>query len=413
MDLRSTIRVAYIGLKTKKSRTFMTMLGIIIGISSVIIIVSVGGGAQSLILNQVKGMGSNLIGIFPGASEEEGPPPSALGIVNTTLKNSDLDAIIKNNSVPNAIAVTYYDRGVGTFQRQEKKYDGTFVGTTASYTKVHDVEMARGRFLNEDEEKDLARVVVLGAEVARELFGDNDPVGKNIKIKKEEFKVIGVVEKRGTQLFENQDALSFIPISTAQKIMLGVNYISLARVQIDAEENTDQAVADIGALLRDRHKLGKNEPDDFSIRPQTQAIEIFSSITDSLTYFLAAIAAISLLVGGIGIMNIMLIAVVERTREVGLRKALGAKNKNILSQFLAEAIVVTLSGGIVGVIFGILISFLVAILARQLGFEWDLIISYKAILLSCSISILIGLIFGIYPAERAAKLNPIEALRYE
>jgi putative ABC transport system permease protein len=413
MDLRSTVRIAYIGLKTKKSRTFMTMLGIIIGISSVIIIVSVGGGAQSLILNQVKGMGSNLIGIFPGASEESGPPPSALGIVNTTLKNADLDAIMKNNSVPNAIAVTYYDRGVGTFQWREKKYDGTFVGTTASYTKVHDVEMARGRFFSEDEEKDLARVVVLGAEVAEELFGDNDPIGKNIKIKKEEFKVIGVVEKRGTQLFENQDALSFIPISTAQKIMLGVNYVSLARVQIDAEENTDQGVADIRALLRDRHNLDKNEPDDFSIRPQTQAIEIFSSITDSLTYFLAAIAAISLLVGGIGIMNIMLIAVVERTREVGLRKALGAKNKNILSQFLAEAIVVTLSGGIIGVIFGILISFLVAIIARQLGFEWDLIISYKAILLSCSISILIGLIFGIYPAERAAKLNPIEALRYE
>ncbi|MBI5072164.1 ABC transporter permease [Candidatus Falkowbacteria bacterium] len=413
MDLKSTIRVAYIGLKTKKSRTFMTMLGIIIGIASVIIIISVGNGAQSLILNQVKGMGSNLIGIFPGASEEAGPPPSALGIVNTTLKNADLDAIMKNNNVPNAIAVTYYDRGVGTFQWREKKYDGTFVGTTVSYTKVHDIKIAKGRFFNGDEEKDLARVVVLGADVAKELFGDDDPVGKNIKIKKEEFKVIGVVEKRGTQLFENQDALSFIPISTAQKIMLGVNYVSLARVQIDAEENTDQAVADIRALLRDRHKLGKNEPDDFSIRPQTQAIEIFSAITDSLTYFLAAIAAISLLVGGIGIMNIMLIAVVERTREVGLRKALGAKNKNILSQFLAEAIVVTLSGGIAGVIFGILISLLVAIVARQLGYEWDLIISYKAILLSCSISILIGLIFGIYPARRAAKLNPIEALRYE
>lgn len=411
--MRSTIRIAYIGLKTKKSRTFMTMLGIIIGISSVIIIISVGGGAQSLILNQIQGMGSNLIGVFPGASEETGPPPSALGIVNTNLKNADLDAIMKNNSVPNAIGVTYYNRGVGTFQWRENKYDGTFVGTTASYVKVHDVEMARGRFFSEDEEKDLARIVVLGADVASELFGDNDPVGKNIKIKKEEFKVIGVVEKRGTQMFENQDALSFIPISTAQKIMLGVNYVSLARVQIDSEENTDQAVADIRALLRDRHNLDKNEPDDFTVRAQTQAIEIFSAITDSLTYFLAAIAAISLLVGGIGIMNIMLIAVVERTREVGLRKALGAKNKNILSQFLAEAIVVTLSGGIVGVIFGILISFLVAIVARQLGFEWDLIISYKAILLSCSISILIGLIFGIYPARRAAKLNPIEALRYE
>lgn len=391
----------------------MTMLGIIIGISSVIIIISVGSGAQSLILNQIQGMGSNLISIFPGASEETGPPPSVMGIAETSLKNADVDAIMQNNNVPNAISVTYYNRGVATLQWREQKYDGTFVGTTASYIEVHDVEVATGRFFTKDEEKDLARVVVLGAEVRDSLFGTNDPLGQNIKIKKEEFKVIGTIGKRGTQLFENQDKLVFIPISTCQKIMLGIDYVSLARVQIDAEENTDQAVADIKALLRDRHRLEKNEPDDFSLRPQTQAIEIFSAITNSLTYFLATIAAISLLVGGIGIMNIMLIAVVERTREVGLRKALGAKNSNILSQFLAEAVVVTLGGGIIGVLFGILVSFLVAFVARELGYQWDLVISYNAVLLSCSISILIGLIFGIYPARRASKLNPIEALRYE
>jgi putative ABC transport system permease protein len=413
MDFGSVIKLAYVSLQAKKSRTFLTMLGIIIGIASVIIIISVGNGAQSLILNQVKSMGSNLIGIFPGASEETGPPPSALGIVNTNLKNADLDAIMENNNVPNAIAVTYYDRGVGTLQWRDQKYDGTFVGTTASYVDVHNVTVATGRFFTKDEEKDLSRVVVLGADVKDKLFGANDPIGQNIKIKKEEFKVIGVVSERGTQLFENQDKLVFIPISTCQKIMLGINYVSLARVQIDAEENTDQAVSDIRALLRDRHNLGKSEPDDFTIRPQTQAIEIFSAITNSLAYFLAAIAAISLLVGGIGIMNIMLIAVVERTREVGLRKSLGAKNRNILSQFLIEAVVVTLSGGIVGIIFGVTVSFLVAVVARQLGYQWDFIISYKAILLSCSISILVGLIFGIYPAQRAAKLNPIEALRYE
>jgi putative ABC transport system permease protein len=413
MDLKSTIRVAYIGLKAKKSRTFMTMLGIIIGIASVIIIISVGSGAQSLILNQIQGMGSDLIGIFPGASEEEGPPPSALGIVDTSLKNEDLDALLLNNNVPSAVAVTYYNRGVETMQWRSNKYDGTYVGTTASYLTVHEIEVEDGRFFNEDEEKDLARVVVLGSAVKDELFGSNDPIGQNIKIKKEEFKVIGVVEERGTQLFENQDNLVFIPISTCQKIMQGVNYVSLARVKVDSEENIDQAIIDIRRTLRDRHNLDKNEPDDFSIRAQTQAVEIFATITDSLTYFLAAIAAISLLVGGIGIMNIMLIAVVERTREVGLRKALGAKNKNILSQFLAEAVVVTFGGGILGVLFGVVISFLVAFVAQELGYEWSFIISYKAILLSCSISILIGLIFGIYPARKAAKLNPIEALRYE
>ena len=413
MDWRATIRIAYIGLKTKKSRTFLTMLGIIIGISSVIIIVSVGSGAQSLILNQVKSMGSNLIGIFPGASEENGPPPSVMGIVNTDLKNDDIEALLDKNNVPNAVNVTYYVRGVGTLQWRANKYDGTFVGTTAGYTAIHDLVIKEGRFFNEEEEKNLAKVVVLGFEVKDKLFGENNPLGANIKIKKEEFKVIGVADKKGTAAFENQDNLVFIPISTAQKIMLGIDYVSIARVQIDSEENTAQAVEDIKRVLRDRHNLDKNEPDDFSVRAQTQAIEIFSAITDSLKYFLAAIAAISLLVGGIGIMNIMLIAVVERTREVGLRKALGAKNRNILSQFLAESVVVTLSGGVVGIIFGVFISFLVAFVARQLGYEWDFIISYQAVALSCSISILVGLIFGIYPAKKAASLNPIEALRYE
>lgn len=415
MDFRSTIKLTYNSLCTKKSRTFLTMFGIVIGIASVIIIVSVGNGAQSLIINQVKSMGSNLISIFPGGSSEEeiGPPPSVMGIINTSLKNEDIDALLEGGNVPNAVAVTYYNRGVGTMQWGGNKYDGTFVCTTASYPEIHNLDISFGRFFNKDEEKNLARVVILGAVVKEELFGDNEPLNQNIKIKKEEFRVIGVAERRGTMAFENQDNFVFIPISTCQKIMLGIDYVSLARVKIDDEKNTELAIRDIRHTLRERHKLDKNEPDDFTIRAQTQALEIFSAVTDSLTYFLAAIAAISLLVGGIGIMNIMLIAVVERTREVGLRKALGAKNKNILSQFLAEAVVVTISGGVIGIILGITVSFLVALVVRQLGYAWDFIISYKSILLSCSISIVVGLVFGLYPAYRAAKLNPIEALRYE
>jgi putative ABC transport system permease protein len=413
MELTSTIKIAYLGLKTKKSRTFLTMLGIIIGIASVIIIISVGQGAQSLIVNQIKSQGSNLIAIFPGASESSGPPPSIMGVVNTNLKNEDLDILLKNNNMSHALAVTYYTRGVGTLQWGANKYDGTFVGTTPSYLEVHDVQVASGRFFNSDDEKELAKVVVLGANVTKDLFGNVNPLNQSIKIKKEQFRVIGTIGPRGTTAFENQDNLVFIPITTCQKIMLGINYVSLARVKIDAEENTNQSVQDITRVLRERHNLRGSDPDDFSIRAQTQALEIFAAVTNSLTFFLAAIAAVSLLVGGIGIMNIMLIAVVERTREVGLRKALGAKNKNILSQFLVESIVVTFAGGIIGIFFGVLCSFLVAFIAQQLGYKWDFAISSFAIFVSCAISILIGLIFGLYPAYKAARLNPIEALRYE
>jgi putative ABC transport system permease protein len=413
MELASSLRIAFSGLKSKKTRTFLTMLGIIIGISSVIMIISVGSGAQSLILNQIRSLGSNLIAIYPGASEESGPPPSVFGSANTSLKIEDMEAIANSQNVPHVAAMTYYVRGTATMTWQGNEFNGTFVATTSSYPLVHDIPAESGRFIDQDEEKDMAKVVVLGATVKEDLFGDEDPLGQMIKIKKNQFRVIGVMARKGTTGFENQDNYVFIPISTGQKIMLGVDYISLARIKIDSQENVNQAIADIREVLREKHHLDAQELDDFTIRAQSQAIEIFSSITNSLTYFLAAIAALSLLVGGIGIMNIMLISVTERTREIGLRKALGAKRKNILSQFLLESIAVTLAGGIIGIMAGILVSLLIALAARHLGYNWDFVISGLSIISACSISILVGLFFGLYPAFKASELNPIEALQYE
>jgi len=413
MDLTSTIRIAFIGLKSKGTRTFLTMLGIIIGIASVIIILSVGSGAQSLILNQIKSFGTNLISIFPGASEEEGPPPTIFGTVNTDLTAEDIEALLDAQKVPNAAAVTYYVQGTGTLRWKNNQFDATFIGTNVGYLDVHEQEVEKGRFFTMDEEKNLGRVVVLGYEAARELFEERDPIGEDIKIKKTQFKVIGVMPQRGVEGFQNQDKNVFIPISTAQKLMLGIDYVTLARVKVDSAENVNRAKEDIRFVLRERHNLSGNDFDDFSVRAQAQAIEIFSAITDSLTFFLAAIAAISLLVGGIGIMNIMLITVTERTREVGLRKAIGAKNKNILTQFLAESVVITLSGGVVGVILGVFISALVSVIANYLGYDWDFVISIFSIFISCIIAIIVGILFGLYPAWKASKLNPIEALRYE
>jgi len=398
-----------------KRRSLLTALGIIIGVSSVITIVAIGAGAQNLILSQVKNFGSNLVGVLPGKSEEKGPPASVFGITITTLTYEDALAVKDRRNAPHVVDIVAYAKGSETISYQGNQQTATVNGTNAGYLLVENSEVASGRFFSESEEKGVTKVATLGATVATDLFGDNDPVGRMIKIGNQPFEVIGVMKAKGLVGFQSYDDQVYVPIKTMQKLILGIDHISMMRALVDEEANVPETVANIEQTLRERHGIqdSSGANDDFTVRSAAQAIDMITTITDALKYFLAAMAALSLLVGGIGIMNIMLIRVSQRTREIGLRKAVGANNEDIRLQFLIESTVITLSGGIVGIIIGELASFAIAIVANSLGYDWGFHFSWFSIVLSVSISIAIGVGFGLYPAFKASKLNPIEALRYE
>ena len=396
-----------------KFRSFLTILGIIIGIASVIIVMAIGASAQQLIIDQVNGMGTNLVGIIPGASDEKGPPASVLGIVTTTLKTSDLEAIMLKKNVPNALTASGYVSGVATAAYKSNSSQSNFQGVSAGFIDVENNKLQTGRFFTNEEDNGLARVAVLGSKKAKDLFGDEDPMGKIFSLKDVNFTVIGIFEKKGSSGFSNVDEMIYIPLQTAQKIMLGINYLNFARVKIDSFDNMDRAVADVKYTIRMKHNIKNPADDDFSVRNTAQALEMINKITNVLKYFLAGIAGISLLVGGVGIMNIMLISVNQRIREVGLRKAIGARTRHIIVQFLAESVFITLIGGIIGITIGILISLLASIVINASGYSWKFIISPSSIIIGTSISVLIGIVFGIYPARKASRISPMEALRHE
>ncbi len=411
MNLLENVHGVWHLIGRNKMRSFLTMLGIIIGIMSVIIVMSVGAGAQSLIINQVSSLGSNLVGVLPGQSDEKGPPASVFGVVVTSLKEDDIKAVMKE--YPHFVAATGYVKGTDTVVWGDLKTDTTFVGVNSDLPIVEDAIVGQGRFFTSDEDRGSDKVAVLGSQVAHDLFGDQNPLGAKIKIKKTSFNIIGVMKERGSSGFQNQDNQIFVPLTTAQKLLLGINYLSFARLKADDMANVDNGINQAKIILRERHKIDNPTDDDFSVRSMAQGLEALTKITNALKFFLVAVASIALLVGGVGIMNIMLAAVQERTREIGLRKAVGAKNIHIVQQFLIETVMITFIGGLIGIILGVFISFVVAKIAQGMKYNWDFVVPISSILLGCFVSIGIGLIFGISPARRASKLDPIEALRYE
>ena len=414
MRLADALKTATRGLQHAKVRSLLTMLGIVIGIASVILLMSIGKSAQRLILDQVENIGSNLIFIVPGATRGSrfASPPSVQGVVVKTLVKRDVEALRREPAIAQAAPEV---RGQAKVVFENNDTAVTFTGTSAEFFAMRNFKTSRGAPFTSSDVGSFNRVAVLGQEISRTLFGARDPIGKTIRLKDISFKVVGVLGEKGIGPFGvDQDNLILVPISIAQKQLLGIDYYNVVTVQARGDYNIEFVKSRVTAVLRQSHRVPDPDKDDFTIRTQEDALALLGNITSILTMFLTSVASISLIVGGIGIMNIMLVSVVERTREIGLRKAVGATNRDILQQFLIEAVMLTAAGGAIGIAAGSALTVLAYfILIRVLPTGWAFALPPSAMLLAFGVAALTGLVFGLYPARQAAKKNPIEALRYE
>jgi len=416
LDFMESVRIALRALASNKLRAALTMLGIIIGVGAVITLMSAGEGVSVYIEEQFQGIGSNLLFVLPGGEEEafSGPPGSSVGAAELTAE--DAEALRDPIRAPDVAAVSpvFFRSTVVTAGKRDTVAD--IEGVVPDYARVRSWYPEAGNFIGQVDLESQARVAALGKSVVEELFPDNPyPIGESIKINDIAFRVVGVMESKGGSSFGDQDASVFVPLTTAQMRLFsargrsGGHLVTAIYVEAVSEERMDAAADQIAAILRERHDIDFTDEDDFSIVSQSDIIDVFGDITNVLTIFLGAIAGISLLVGGIGIMNIMLVSVTERTREIGLRKAVGARRRDILWQFLLEAMTLSLLGGLIGIGLGASGATIISRLVD--GF--NAVVTSQAVVLATTFSAAVGLFFGIYPARRAARLNPIDALRYE
>ncbi len=432
MQIFFTIKIALSALIANKMRTALTVLGMVIGIASVIIVYSAGAGFDNLITSQIEGFGGS--DFFQteikvpstkkgGSSEAQSATNLAQGVQITTLSLDDMDDI---NKLPNVIDsyAGIIDQEVISYGNELKR--GMLFGQTASYIELDQSEVDYGRFFTEAEDKSLAQVAVLGYKIKEDLFGDSDPIGKSIKIRKTKFRVIGVLKERGGMMGFDFDDLVYVPVRALQKRVMGIKHIQYMMHKVENVDMIDETTEEARYLLRENHDIEHPDlddvrkgwvdtgKDDFRIMTMQESMEIMETVTGAITLLLLAIVAISLVVGGVGILNIMYVIVSERTAEIGLRKAVGATFNNIMLQFLIESVLITILGGIFGVIIGGAISFAVAYGASTyFGLEWDFVIPLKAFVVALGFSGFFGIVFGVFPARKAAKLDPIEALRNE
>ena len=410
------LQIAFTTLRRNKVRTLLTVLGIVIGIMSVITVMSAGNGLEAFMVEQMETFGTDIIQIeikIPNASHVSPENLSGFvqGIQVTTMTLDDAAAV---NKLPNIKGSYANMMGQEIVSYGSENKQSMLWGVEASFIDIDSTEIIGGRFFSDSEDKSLAQVAVIGQTVKDKLFSDENALGKLIKIGKLKFQVIGLMEERGSIAFFDMDNFIYIPVRTLQRKIMGINHVMAITARTIDNDIADETADEIKFLLRQRHDISAGSPDkdDFAVMTMAEALELYNTIFDAIDLLLVAIAGISLVVGGVGIMNIMYVSVAERTYEIGLRKAVGATYSNILWQFLWEAITVTFLGAIIGFLWGIILSFLIAFGATSQGIGWKFVISPVSVVLAIGVSLAIGLIFGVFPAMAAAKLDPVDALRH-
>ncbi len=414
MGIKYLFKIAFTSLKAHGTRTLLTVLGVVIGVGSIMSIVSIGKGVEGVILNELGGFGADMIVIRPG-KEPKGLSDLTDTIFADSLKNSDVKALLKKSNAPYIDDIAPGVIVSANASYEKNIYRPTILGWDPNFMgDIFDVYPERGVFFSKEDIRSRASVAVIGSKVKTKLFGDAPAMGKKIKIKGKKFRVVGVLPKRGQVAFFNIDETIIIPPTTAQKYLLGINYYNEILVKTKGSEYVERTVRDIEDTLRETHGITNPKNDDFFVVTTSGMAKQISTILDMLTIFLSSVVAIALVVGGIGVMNIMLVSVTERTHEIGLRKALGATTKDILLQFLVEAILLTLFGGLLGIILGSVLSLFVSVVMTHIyGFVWPFVFPVVASLLGLGVSVFVGIVFGIYPARQASLKSPMEALRYE
>ena len=412
MTIKHIVKTAITGLRTNRSRSILTIIGIVIGITAIMLVMSLGAGAQNLILGEVQGLGTNTIAVIPGR-EPTGPSDTAQ-LFSDSLKPADIVALSKKANVPGLVSIMPTVLGAETASYQSNAYSVSIFGATDLIASIFSLNPSKGYFFTSDDVTASNDVVVLGNKVVEHLFDGTDPVGQKVKIKGRNFKVVGILPASGGGTLFNFDSMVIMPYTTAQNYILGTNYFNRVIMQAVSDAAVPVTSNDIRLTLEESHGITDPTKDDFTVQTQQDLANRLGTITTALTWFLVAMASIALFVGGIGIMNIMLVAVTERTREIGLRKALGATNSDILTQFLIEAVFLTGIGGLVGIFLGSSLAYIISyILSAGLGLNWQFVFPWLGAILGFGVSALVGLVFGSYPAYKASKKSPIEALRYE